>query len=83
MLVIKDIIKNKGISVSNLAADLGMEQSNLSAIINEKRGVSLKKLKEIADALDVHVLDLFKDGRNKAVSSCPNCGHPLKIRLEK
>ena len=57
MLIIKEIIKNKGYSVTSLADKIGMTQVSLSRIINGNPTV--ETLEKIANALDVEVRDLF------------------------
>ncbi len=81
MLRIKEILKIKKISVSQLADTLGIEQSNLSNIINEKRGTSLPMLENIATALDVPVSSLFSDYKKNASLICPNCGEEIHISI--
>ncbi|MFI2744191.1 helix-turn-helix domain-containing protein [Zhouia sp. PK063] len=57
MLIIKDVIKRKGYSVTTLAEKLGMTQVSLSRIINGNPTV--ETLEKIANALEVDVKDLF------------------------
>ena len=57
MLIIKEIIKEKGYSVTSLADKIGMTQVSLSRIINGNPTV--ETLEKIANALDVEVRDLF------------------------
>lgn len=57
MLKIKEVIKNKGYSVTSLAEKIGMTQVSLSRIINGNPTV--ETLKKIATALDVDIRDLF------------------------
>lgn len=59
MFRIKEILKEKGIRVGDFAETLGMQQSNLSNIINSKANPSLDMLQKIADQLDVTIKDLF------------------------
>ena len=57
MLKIKEVIKNKGYSVTSLAEKIGMTQVSLSRIINGNPTV--ETLKKIANALDVDIRELF------------------------
>ena len=59
MFRIKEILKEKGIKVGDFAETLGMQQSNLSNIINSKANPSLDLLQKIADQLGVNIKDLF------------------------
>lgn len=81
MLRIKEILKVNNVTVSQLAEQLGIEQSNLSNIINEKRGTSLSMLENIATALDVPVASLFSDYKKSTSLTCPNCGSEIKISI--
>ncbi len=57
MLIIKEVIKDKGYSVTSFAEKIGMTQVSLSRIINGNPTV--ETLEKIANALDVDVRDLF------------------------
>jgi len=57
MLRIKEVIKEKGYSVTSLAEKMGMQQVSLSRIINGNP--KFETLLKIAMALDVDVRDLF------------------------
>ena len=86
MLIINDILNKRGLKVKDLAEKLGMLQNNVSAIINEKRGISIPTLKRIADILEVDILDLFEDNRpNHAVKdlTCPHCNNHINIDISK
>lgn len=57
MLRIKEVAKEKGYSVTNLAEKLDMSQVSLSRIINGNP--TAETLLKIANALDVDVRELF------------------------
>ena len=78
MFRIKEIIENKNETVKNIAGKLGIAPPNLSNIINGRVAPSLDLLGRIADALDVHISELFENP-NDNVFRCPNCGTTLKI----
>ncbi|WP_406683330.1 helix-turn-helix domain-containing protein [Seonamhaeicola sp. MEBiC1930] len=61
MLIIKEIIKKKGFTVTSFADKIGMTQVSLSRIINGNPTVDT--LEKIAKALEVEVRDLFS-GKN-------------------
>lgn len=82
---IKDLIKEKGYTQQEFADKLEMTRVGLSQLINGKP--SYPTLEKIATALEVPMWQLFAspsdvqkeiDGGYK----CPNCGHPLKIKVE-
>lgn len=57
MLKIKELCKSKGISMAELAKKIGVTPSALSQ--NISGNPNLDRLKEIADALNVPIQDLF------------------------
>ena len=62
MLIIKEVIKEKGYSVTSFAEKIGMAQVSLSRIINGNPTV--ETLEKIANALDVNVRDLFRSSKS-------------------
>ncbi|MDR0763756.1 MAG: helix-turn-helix transcriptional regulator, partial [Bacteroidales bacterium] len=56
---IKEILKEKGISQKEFASKLGMSEVGFSIAISEKGNPPINKVKEIAAALGVSVVDLF------------------------
>lgn len=82
---IKDILKEKGITQVELADKLGVSRSSIVKTL--AGNPSQETLEKIASALEVPMWQLFAspsevqketDGGYK----CPNCGHPLKIKVE-
>jgi transcriptional regulator with XRE-family HTH domain len=67
MLVIKDVIKKSGYSVTSLAEKIGMKQVSLSRIINGNP--TLETLEKIAAALDVDVRDLFQPTKDNGTET--------------
>lgn len=63
MLIIKEVIKSRGYTVTSLAEKIGMTQVSLSRIINGNPTV--ETLEKIALALGVDVKDLFKSTKEK------------------
>lgn len=57
MLIVKEVIKEKGYTVTALAEKLGMKQVSLSRIINGNPTV--ETLEKIANAINVDVKDFF------------------------
>lgn len=60
MFRIKDVMKKKGIGVGELAFKVGIAQPSMSNISNNKITPSLEMLHKIADALEVHITELFE-----------------------
>lgn len=82
-LRIKDVLKEKGKTAVWLASEIEIAQPSMSNIINGKTNPSLETLEKIASSLEVPVTTLFDGGNNDVSINCPNCGHTLKIKLEK
>lgn len=78
---VKELLKEKGITAKELAARLGMTETGLGIAISDKGNPPLKRLQEIADALDVSITDLFDEPKTNTVS-CPYCGGKIKVGKE-
>lgn len=60
---ISKLMKEKGYTVRNFAKRINMSPSYLSDIRNDRQDPSLKKLKDIAEALNADVYELLKTYR--------------------
>ncbi|KAF5043354.1 helix-turn-helix protein [anaerobic digester metagenome] len=79
---IKEIIKAKGYTQKEFADKLGITLSALNQRLDGNPTVG--SLREIADALEVDLLDLFEDERERNASiKCPNCGTDIIIDVRK
>lgn len=76
---IKEIAKEKGISLKTVASRIGVGLSALSQSIDGNP--TAERLQQIADALDVPITDLF-DRPTGGGFICPNCGASLKLNAE-
>lgn len=77
---IKELCRERGILVKDLAEKLGITSIGLSKSINQPYP-QLQTLEKIASALDVEVSDLFRpSGETKIV--CPHCGGEIIIKAE-
>ena len=79
ILRIKEVAKEKGISLSSLASMVGITQPNMSNIANNKNKPSLDTLEKIANALNVPITELFSKGISV---TCPHCGGIISIKIE-
>jgi transcriptional regulator with XRE-family HTH domain len=79
-LRIKEILKEKGIAVKELAVMINLAAPNVSNLINEKSKPSIDVFERIAAALGVPISELFDTPADNTVN-CPYCGN--KIRLTK
>ena len=83
-LRIKELIKEKGLSVQELADRMGISRVGLSQHINGNPSVEV--VGRIAEALGVDVWELFASkeeivNKDKNVITCPKCG--ARFVLEK
>lgn len=79
-LRIKEVIKEKGMTVNSLAEKMGINRVGLSNHINGNPSVEV--LEKIADALCVPVTELFEQPKNDTASlSCPHCGKNINIKV--
>ena len=80
-LIIKEVIKEKGMTITELADKMGINRVNLSNMVNGNPTV--ETLNKIADALEVSVTELFEQSKTGTASlSCPHCGKSINIKAE-
>lgn len=68
-LRLKDILRERGESISAFALNVGITQANMSNIVNGKSSPTLDTLERIALSLNIPITDLF------VVGSQDLCGH--------
>ncbi len=68
-LRLKDILKERGTSISACASIVGITQANMSNIVNGKSSPTLDTLERIATALNVPITELFSTDKQEL------CGH--------
>ncbi|MDH6356965.1 helix-turn-helix transcriptional regulator [Parabacteroides sp. PF5-9] len=78
---IKDLCKEKGVTISAIAEQIGTTQTSLSRALGENGNPTLDTLQKIATALGVSMSDLFEQPA-KDVVNCPYCGGKIKIGKE-
>nr|DAF25466.1 MAG TPA: helix-turn-helix domain protein [Caudoviricetes sp.] len=83
---IKEICKEKGITLEDLAKRLGILRTSLSQALS-RNSFSTDKLSDIANALNVPMWQLFaspeevqKENNNIV---CPHCRNPIKVTIIK
>lgn len=77
-LIVKDILKSRGISIKDFAALLGINRVNLS---NQLSGnPTLETLEKWAAALNVTVPDLFD--KKITTINCPKCGEEIRLSID-
>lgn len=77
---IKELLKEKGITISNLAEQIGTTQTSLSRALGDNGNPTYETLNKIANVLNVEMSELFKS--NGLSITCPNCGKNINIKVE-
>ena len=54
------LARRKGLTIEKVAVESDMSKSFLSEVISGRSSISLNKLKHLAEALDVDIVDLLK-----------------------
>ena len=80
-LRIKELLKEKGIAVKELALMIDLAAPNVSNLINEKSKPSIDVFERIASTLNVPISDLFEQPKT-GVIHCPNCGAKLTLKKD-
>ncbi|MDR1022235.1 MAG: helix-turn-helix transcriptional regulator [Prevotellaceae bacterium] len=75
----KEICKEKGITLQDVANTLGITYQSLHSIIT--RNPTLEKLEQVAAALGVPITELFEKGESTSI--CPACGATITVALKK
>lgn len=83
-LVLKTLMRERGITNVELAEKLNVSKPTVSYIINGKTLPSLKVLADIAQILGVTMGELFDDydahsTQSSSTLRCPKCGAELKL----
>lgn len=77
---IKELCKEKGILIKELAAKMGITDIGLRQSLNGNPTIGT--LEKIAGALGVEVVELFRPS-DSAQIVCPHCGKSIIIKVEK
>ena len=78
-LNIKKTIKDRGLSVREVAHRMGITPTGLSQHINGNPSVEV--LERIAKAIGCDVSELFEK-ESEPTFTCPHCGKEIKIKVE-
>ena len=78
---IKQLCKERGLMMKDLAAKLEITPTGLSKAIGQSYP-QLQTLERIAGALGVGMAELFAPAADQIVTKCPKCGAVLKINAE-
>ena len=83
---IKEILKEQGVTINELADKLGISRVTLSTQINGT--ANIVSYEKIATALNVPMWQLFASPKeiqpqsDGASVTCPNCGKSIKIKVD-
>lgn len=76
---IKQVIKDKGQTISSVATALGIKQATLSEQIKNKT-YSVKRAEEIAKILGCSLSEMFAENDDINIV-CPNCGSTITLKI--
>ena len=80
-LRIKEVIKERGTTVQDLAERMGITRVGLSQHINGNPSVEV--LERIASAIGCPVTELFEQPNKDVLSlTCPHCGKSITLKVE-
>ncbi|MDR1582913.1 MAG: helix-turn-helix transcriptional regulator [Prevotellaceae bacterium] len=75
-LRVKEVCKEKGLTLVDVATKMGIAQSNLSGMLNGNPTIGT--LGKVADVLGVPISDLFEQPASDVII-CPKCGTKFKM----
>ena len=78
---IKELLKERGLTLSDVSEKIGVKSANLSVAFSEKGNPTMQTLERIASALNVPVTELFEQPATDIIN-CPYCGNRIKISKE-
>ena len=78
-LRIKELCKEKGITLNQLAEKIGISQPSISGIATGKQKPAFDTLEKMADALEVTPAELFAPQPTITIT-CPKCGTVLEVK---
>lgn len=78
---IKELLKEKGITISDLADKIGTAQTSLSRALGENGNPTYETLNKISKALGVDMSELFKNSDTNTIT-CPKCRTKFKMLEE-
>ena len=81
MLRVKELAKEKGLNIADVANRMGIKAPALSRIINGSN-TTTDTLQKIADALGAPISELFERKESENSIICPKCGTTLEIKVK-
>ena len=84
MVDIKKKIKEHGWTLEKVGNELNVKKSTMTKYVSASGNPTLKTLSAIAGVLGISVSELLRDGDSPAAEfTCPHCGKPIHVKLEK
>lgn len=80
-LRVKELLKEKGITGREFSTQIGMTEVGLYKMLSDSGNPPLKRLNDIATALNVDLIDLFERSEQTNLK-CPHCGNDLNVKIE-
>lgn len=77
---IKELLKERGMTMSDLASIIGTTQTSISRMLSENGNPTYDTLIRISEALGVGISDLFVNDKNTI--TCPKCGAKFELKEE-
>lgn len=77
MIKIEEIMKKKGVGVTELAERLGVNRQTIYYYMKQGDKNPLSQLQKIADAMDVSVYDIIGEEEKENAIACPYCGKKI------
>lgn len=80
---IKELCREKGMTISAIAEQIGTTQTSLSRALGDNGNPTLETLEKIATALGVNISELFSQPHSNTTGiTCPHCGKSITIKAE-
>ena len=82
MIKLEDIMKEKGIGVTELADRLGVNRQTVYYYIKQGDKNPLSQLQKIVNAMNMSLHDLIEEEEKENTISCPHCGKIIYFNSE-
>lgn len=77
---IKELLKERGMTMSDLASIIGTTQTSISRMLGENGNPTYDTLMKVAEAFGVEIQELFVNEKNTII--CPKCGARFELKEE-
>ena len=80
MLILKEKLKERGVTATMLAERLGASYVYACALIRSKNP-TVKSLQRISEVTGIHITEFFAESRDNS-PKCPHCGSKMSIEIK-